>query len=95
MPPPLLSHHVAMTYPAAVQAIAALEDRILHLRALRAEAWAIADCHAAVMALRETFNLYDTEAAMDAAHEAAHAALDDLAAVDVPAALDSYWNRGA
>jgi hypothetical protein len=94
--PPLV-HRVPMTYPAAIQAIAAIDERVLHLRAIGAEAWAIADCHAAATALRMAFDVWPpTEAQLDAAHEASQAEIRELAdADDIPLALDSYWNRGA
>ena len=105
--PPSLVRSVPMTFPGAVQAIAALEARIDYLR-LSGEEWAVADAHHALVAIRVAFGILDSEAVLDAHHEAEQAAMAEYAAaesfdpsdgspdpVDVPVALDSYWNRGA
>lgn len=45
-------------------------------------------------AVRRAFHL-QTEAHLDALHESNMADLADLAVLDIPLALDTYWNRGA
>lgn len=92
--PPALVRYVPTTFPMAVQAIAALEERVALLRT-SGEEWALIDAHAALASLRAAFDLWPSEAQLDAAHEAAMHAMSELAEADVPLALDSYWNRGA
>lgn len=88
-----LTRSVPMGFPAAIQAVAALEDRLLRLQSdPHPEAWAIADTHAALAAVREAFGLWpraDREAVEDAAHEARYADTDD-----VPLALHIYQSEG-
>jgi hypothetical protein len=90
---------VAVTFPQAVQAIAACEDRIRHFQDLADRGAdvteAIRDSHAFVAILRETFGLWPmTERELEEAHEAAVAAVDRMTApADVPQALDAYWNH--
>jgi hypothetical protein len=79
-----LDKPVILSFPSAVQAIAALEDRIAMLHH-DDEAWARADCQRAVDELRQVFGIRRmTEAELDAAHEAAHAALDEMRDNDYP-----------
>lgn len=91
-----LDRVVSLSFPAAIQAVAALEDRIAMLHH-DDEAWARRDAQSAVDAIREQFGIRKmTEAELDAAHEAAHIALDELRrADDIPLALATYWNRGS
>ena len=60
MTPPL-TRLVPMDYPAAIQAIAALDNRIREFQAHVAHgapvAFAVADAHRAVSAIRETFGV--------------------------------------
>lgn len=100
--PVSLTRMVGITYPVAVQLIAAAEDRLREYQGYVHRgadvAFVVADCHAAIATLREAFGLWPrTEAQLDAAHEAAQADIADLIAgeADVPVALDVYWNRGA
>jgi hypothetical protein len=75
---------VTLSFPSAVQAIAALEDRIAMLHH-DDEAWARRDAQRAVDELRQVFGIRRmTEAELDAAHEAAHIALDELRDNDYP-----------
>ena len=105
-PEPLL-RYVPSTFLGAVQGIAALEVRIAEMRSWPGDFTPeIAAADAFLRAIRDTFGVPAlTEAEIDAAHEAAVAALDALidhadltgawANPDVPLALDTYWNRGA
>ena len=101
--PPLV-RYVPATFPMAIQAIAALEDRVREYQGYADRgadvAFVIVDCHAMIALIRETFGLWPrSEAELDAAHEQGVAELDALrlrdGIPDVPVALDTYWNRGA
>ena len=93
---PILTRTVRADYLAAVQGIAALEQRIAELRSWPGDfSMEIDAAGRLVNALRETFGIRCmTEAEVDAAHEAATIALDAVIAgdPDVPLALDIYWN---
>ena len=96
-----LEREVSLDFPAGIQAIAALDDRIERLRSLNSDGdidYAIIASLRAILALRVAFRLpAPTEAQLDAAHEAAMAEFRELrdAEDDVPMALVSYWERGA
>jgi hypothetical protein len=98
--PPELLRHVPLSFPHAVQIVAALEARIAYLRDVGADGWAIVDAHAALALTREAFGLWP-EAALDAAHEAAVADLEDLRVRDglpdvplaAPGELMKAWGK--
>lgn len=78
----------------AVQAIAALEDRIAFLGRPE-EAWAREDAQRAVDEIRRAFGVRKmTEAELDAAHEQAMHELERMRTPDVPEALETYWREG-
>lgn len=62
--PEALTRSVGMGYPAAIQAIAALETRLAYLQTTDQQ-WAAADCHAALAAIREAFGLWPRPEALD------------------------------
>lgn len=73
-----LERPVPLSFPGAIQAVAALEDRISQLYHSD-EAWARRDAQRAVDAIREVFGIRRmTDAEIDAAHEHAVAQLDAL-----------------
>ena len=92
-----LDRPVILSFPGAIQAVAALEDRAAMLHHDN-EAWARNDCRAAADAIREVFGIRRmTEAELDAAHEAAHAELDEMREndyPDVPLAFATYQAEG-
>ena len=92
--PVTLTRPVATDYPAAVQGIAAIEQRIIELRSWPGDFTAeITAAHRLVVALREAWGIREmTEAEVDAAHEAAVASLDRLieGEADVPRAYSPY-----
>ena len=92
-----LLRYVPSTYLGAVQGVAALEARIAEMRSWPGDFTPeIAAADSFLRAIRQAFDIHElTEAEIDAAHEAAVAALDALIHADVPVALDTYWNRGA
>lgn len=59
--PPELLRPVPLGYPAAIQAVAALEDRLreyqAHVRAGAPVEFVIVDCHAALVAIRTAFRI--------------------------------------
>jgi hypothetical protein len=96
-----LDRPVTLSFPGAIQAIAALEDRIAGPLRWRDTAVERRDALEAVDAIRETFGIRRmTEAEMDAAHEAATAYLDhaDLSVDEVRAVplagIEQYQAEG-
>ena len=81
---PSLTRAVVTDFPAAVQGIAAIEQRIVDLRSWPGDFTAeIAAAQRLVVALREAFGIHEmTEAEMDAAHEQAVAELDRVMRFD-------------
>lgn len=92
--PRTLTRAVPVDYPAAVQGIAALEQRIIELRSWPGDfSLEAAAAHRLVVALREAFGIRElSEAEVDAAHEAAVVALDRLieGESDVPVAYSPH-----
>ena len=92
---------IMLDFMQANQLLAACDQReeVLraHLEHTRDEVVEIAlvETIAAELANRTAFRLCRSEAVLDALHEATHAELDELAARDIPTALDTYWNRGS
>jgi hypothetical protein len=78
-----LDRPVTLSFSGAIQAIAALEDRIAGPLRYRDVAVERRDALEAVDAIRETFGIRRmTEAEMDAAHEAAVAEMDRLVGIE-------------
>ena len=94
-----LTRYVATDYLAAVQGIAALEQRIAEIRSWPGDfRHEIDAARRLVLALRAAFGIHEmSEAEIDAAHEQAVAEMDALrlADPDVPTALATYWNHSA
>jgi len=101
-----LTRAVVTDYPAAVQGIAAIEQRIIELRAWPGDfTREIAAAHRLVVSLRQAFGIREmSEAEVDAMHERAVAELDRVMAfdpaegspdpIDVPVAFFSYQAEG-
>jgi hypothetical protein len=99
---PPMARIIGVTLPMAVQAIAALEDRITEYQGYANRgadvAFVVADCHALVATLREAFGLWPrSEAEFDALHEATLFDPEDDSpdpVPDIPLALAIYQAEG-
>jgi hypothetical protein len=99
-----LTRYVATDYLAAVQGIAALEQRIAEIRSWPGDFRDEIDAaRRLVLALRAAFGIHEmSEAEIDAAHEQAVTELDrfieenspDMSQIDIPEAFASYQAEG-
>ena len=111
--PPLV-RYVPATFPMAIQTIAALEERIREYQGYADRgadvAFVVADCHAMIALVRETFDLWPEPATFDREQARAQFVTDhpeyvhpQPAAFDpsegspdpIPGRVLAYWNHGA